>query len=115
LEAAVWKGDVRTVVNDACDWIMAWAQRNTRRLRGLTANFITTFDRTGNRIVFYFVPRDRARSRLQGINGIAGGLEVLGEIVLSSPDDAGHLDDGSIDYFKLERTLASLHTPLEVA
>ncbi len=115
LEAAVWKGDVSTVVNDACDWIMAWAQRNTRRLRGLTANFITTFDRTGNRIVFYFVPRDRARSRLQGINGIAGGLEVLGEIVLSSPDDAGHLDDGSIDYFKLERTLASLHTPLEVA
>ncbi len=115
LEAAVWKGDVGTVVNDACDWIMGWAQRNAWRIRGLTANFITTFDRPGNQIVFYFVPRDRARSRMHGIDGIAGGLEVLGEIVLSSPDDAARLDDGSIDYFKLERALASLHTPLETA
>ena len=64
-------------------------------------------------MILYFVPRDRAKSRAEGFSGLIGGLEVLGEIVLSSPQDKVRLNSGQIDYFTLETALDSVHTPLE--
>lgn len=51
---------------------------------------------------------------MQGWGGLIGGLEVLGEIVLSSETDKAWLDPGEIDYFRLSTTLASVRTPLEL-
>lgn len=115
VEAAVWTGGADRVVAHASDWLTAWGRRNCARLDDLTANFVATGDRSGGRVVLYFVPRHRAKSRMRGVGGIAGALEVLGEIVLAGPEAGTRLTDGSIDYFSLHGALQSLHTPLEPA
>jgi len=114
LEAAVWKGDGTEVVARAADWITRWGERNRKRLAGLTANFIATRDIGGDDMALYFVPRDRAKSRAEGFIGLLGGLEVLGEIVLSGPQDKDRLSNGQIDYFTLEAMLTSVRTPMDV-
>ncbi len=50
-----------------------------------------------------------------GFSSLAGCLEVLGEIVLSRPEEKALLDSGSIDYTVLEAALATLRTPLDIA
>jgi diadenosine tetraphosphate (Ap4A) HIT family hydrolase len=114
LEAAVWKGDGTEVVARAADWITRWGERNRTRLAGLTANFIATRDIDGDDMALYFVPHDPAKSRAEGFTGLLGGLEVLGEIVLSSPEDNDRLSNGQIDYFTLEGMLTSVHTPMDI-
>lgn len=112
LDVAVWKGDAEDVVARACDWIAHWSERNRRRLSGLTANFITSQEIDDGDVTLYFVPRDRAKSRAVNFSGLIGGLEVLGEVVLSSPEEKTRLTDGLIDYFTLKAALASVHTPI---
>ncbi len=112
LDVAVWKGDVEDVVARACDWIASWSERNRRRLSGLSANFIVSQDIDDGDVTLYFVPRDRAKSRAEGFSGLIGGLEVLGEVVLSSPEEKTRLTDGLIDYCTLKAALASVHTPI---
>ena len=114
LDAAIWKGDAADVVARASDWIACWAERNGARLSALTANFIASRNTADNDVTLYFVLRDRARSKVEGFSSLVGGLEVLGEIVLSSPEEKARLSDGQIDYFTLEAALASVHTPIDV-
>ncbi len=113
LAVAMWAGEPRTVLGQASQWIAEWAVRNRDRIHGLTANFIVSSDNPGDAITVYFVPRDRAKTRGDGMSGMIGGLEVLGELVFSSKRDKALLDAGKIDYF-LEKTLASVHTPFFV-
>ncbi len=113
LEAAVWKGPAADVTARASDWVVRWGARNRRRLDDLSANIIASRAQDGEGIVLYFVPRSRSHQRPAGFSGLIGGLEVLGEIVLSSPDDKARLDAGAIDYFVLEAILASVSTPIE--
>ncbi len=115
LDAVVWKGGVADVVARAADWMARWAERNRPRLDQLTANFIAARDSGDDELALYFVPRDRAKQRADRFSSIAGGLEVLGEIVLSSPEEKALLDNRSIDYAALEAALATLRTPLEIA
>ena len=115
LEAVVWSGPADPVVTRASDWLEAWARRNAARLDNLSANFVATGDGSGDGVALYFVPRLRAHSRLHGVGGVAGALEVLGEIVLADPGAGTRLRDGSLDYFSLRRALEGLHTPLEPA
>ncbi len=115
VEAVVWTGSTELVVACASDWLTAWARRNGERLDDLSANFVATGHGCGDRVSLYFVPRRRSHSRLPGLGGVAGALEVLGEIVLADPDAGTRLREGSIDYFSLSRALESLHTPLEPA
>ena len=105
----------RARVTCASDWLTAWARRNSARLDDLSANFVATGEGCSDRVSLYFVPRRRSHSSLPGLGGVAGALEVLGEIVLADPDAGTRLRDGSIDYFSLRRALKSLHTPLESA
>ncbi len=114
LEVAVWKGDADDVAARASDWIVLWAERNRERLDGLTSNLIASRDLNSGNLVFYFVPRDRAKSRPGSFSSLAGVLEVLGEIVLSTRAEKAQLDAGLINYLTLETALASLHTPLEI-
>lgn len=114
IEAVVWKGRADDVIARATHWMAAWGERNRGRLAGLTANLIAARD-DDHQVTLYFVPRDRARARPDGFAGLVGGLEVLGEIVLSSGEEKARLDAGKIDYFALEATLASVSTPVETA
>jgi diadenosine tetraphosphate (Ap4A) HIT family hydrolase len=114
LAAVVWKGSVADVVARASDWMARWGERNRTRLDQLSANFIASRDSGDDELALYFVPRDRAKQRADGFSNIAGGLEALGEIVLSSPEEKALLHNGSIDYSKLEAALATLRTPLDI-
>lgn len=115
LEAAVWRGSVDDVISRASRWVLEWAERNKSRLDQLTANIIATRRHGEDGVVLYFVPRDRGKTRPEGFPGLVGGLEVLGEIVMSTPEENVHLCEGTTDYFTLEAILASIHTPLEMA
>ncbi len=111
LDAAMWTGQPDDVITKASAWVADWADANRERLPGLTSNFIVSSDTRGSGISLYFVPRDRARAHGHGLSGLIGGLEVLGELVFSSAEDRAQLDAGEVDYFSLEKTLASVHTP----
>ena len=114
LDAAVWTGRAGEVAARAGDWLASWGERNRARLPGLSGNLVVTKEMDAAGLTLFFVPRDRTRSRPDGFSGLVGGLETLGEIVLSSEQEKGRLDAGEIDYFTLEAALASVHTPLEV-
>jgi len=111
LDVAVWTGAPDEVLGQASDWIAGWAARNRERIRELTANFIASSDPDGDAITLYFIPRDRSKTHGDGLSGLIGGLEVLGELVFSSVEDKALLDAGKVDYFSLEKTLASVRTP----
>jgi hypothetical protein len=115
LDVAVWKGAAEDIATRAPEWIARWTDRNRARVDGLSANFIASRDVGSGLLALYFVLRDRTKSRTKQFSGLAGALEVLGEIVLSTSGDKALLDEGQIDYFTLERALASLHTPLEIS
>lgn len=112
LDAVVWRGRAEEVSDRASAWLAGWADRNGGRLAGLSANLICSFSAEDNRIALYFVPRDRARPRPDGFAGFVGGLEVLGEIVLSSAEERAKLAAAEIGYDELEQILASVRAPL---
>lgn len=111
LAVAMWTGEPQTVLGQVSEWIGEWAVRNRDRIQGLTANFIVSGDGPGDNITLFFVPRDRTKTHGDGMSGLIGGLEVLGELVFSSQEDKELLDAGKIDYSSLEKTLSSVRTP----
>jgi len=112
---AVWKGAPAKVVEAASSWVWQWTQMNRARLDGMTGNFIVTRDWTEDGLSLYFVPRDRTKARVGGSRGLVGGLEILGEVVMSTPEERKLMDEGAIDYFALEDYLARVHTPMFVS
>ncbi len=112
VSAAVWRGDPAEVVRAASSWVFQWTKRNRARLSRLTGNFIASKQGPGDQVSLYFVPRDRSKSRASGMGGLVGGLEILGEVVFSSPEEKKLLDDGGVDYFTLESYLVRVYTPM---
>lgn len=113
LAVVKWDGPADIVAERVIAWLEDWAVRNASRMYRLTSNMIATAE-TDGRVSFYFVPRDQTLTRGEGMSGQVGGLEVLGEIVLSSPEEKARLERGDIDYFTIENMLASVRTPLYV-
>jgi hypothetical protein len=91
-----------------------WGERNGARIEGLSANLIAVRGSDDDRTTLYFVPRDRGKAVVDGYSSLAGGIEALGEIVLTSPRAAEHLSKGSISFASLEAGLESLRTPLDI-
>ena len=114
LAVAHWHERPETLSSASLEWLTDWGARNRARLDDLTCNLIASRCEGEDRISLYFVPRERKKRYAAGISGFIGGLEVLGEIVLSSQEEKARLDQGGIDYFALERVLASIRTPLYV-
>jgi len=106
-----WTGAPDEVVDAAVRWINHWAAQNEDRIYRLTANIIVSAGPEGD-VDLYFVPRDRTRNRGKAMSGLVGGLELLGEVVMSSPEERHALDNGEIDYFIIENILSSVRTPL---
>ena len=114
LPVVKWSGKPNVVGNAAVRWIDGWAERNAERMHSLSANIIVSAAGDGG-VTLYFVPRDRARACGEGMSGLTGGLEVLGEVVFSTNQERHLIDSGAIDYFFLENILHSVKTPLENA
>lgn len=108
---ACWRGAPADVVPSAVAWLTDWAARNRDRRESLSANFIAAADALGS-LALYFIPRDRARSRWGGSNGAAGGLEILGEFVFSTEEEARMLAEGTVDYAYLHDALGRVRAPL---
>ncbi len=109
---ALWRGTAAEVVEVASNWFLGWTHRNRARLDSLTSNFIASKDQTGDGLSLYFIPRRRSKSRFKGLRGLIGGLEILGEVVFSSPEEKQLLDDGAVDYFTLANYIARVRTPM---
>lgn len=56
----------------------------------------------------YVVPRDPRCERAPGLTGSCAALEILGELVLTTPEEARRLVDGEIDFAAVERVLAAV-------
>lgn len=111
LAVVKWQGPVEAVAGAATAWFDDWAARNAERLYRMTSNIIVSSD-DGETVSLMFVPRDQAKTRGEGMSGLVGGLEVLGEIVMSSVEERRRLDAGEIDYFTIEHMLCGVRTPL---
>ena len=106
-----WEGSPETLAPSVERWIRAWAERNAERMFRLTANIIVSGNSDGS-VTLYFVPRDRTRARGEGMSGLIGGLEVLGELVFSNEEEQRFIASGEIDYFTVANILESVRTPL---
>lgn len=109
---AIWRGTAAEVVEAASNWLLQWTHRNRDRLDSLTGNFIASKDQTDDRLSLYFIPRARSKTRVNGVRGLIGGLEILGEVVFSKPEEKQLLDYGAIDYYALASYLARVRTPM---
>ncbi len=115
LAVVVWQGAPETVIEAASRWLLDWAERNAPRLARLTGNFIAIRETTAEQVPgvsLYFVARDREKPRPEGFSGLVGGLEAMGEVVLSSAEEKARLDAGQITYDTIWEILAGVRTDL---
>ncbi len=108
---AFWHGSADEVKERAARWLHKWMSGNKARLPDLSGNFIAAMSPEDGSLMLYFVPRERSKQRASDDNGLIGGLEVLGELVYSTPEQKQMLDDGTVDFFSLQSHLASVYTP----
>ncbi len=92
-----WHGTREAVLERIQPWIRNW-QATIGEPEQATANIIAITSEDATRLDCYFIPRHKSRSRAEGLAGVVGGFEALGEIVCSSPQDHQRLVDGEIDY-----------------
>lgn len=104
-----WRGDGDSVRHRALIWADEWL-RGAGAETHATANIIAS--QTGAELDVYFIPRHQCRSRAEGLGGIVGGFEALGEIVCSSEEELEKLESGRVDYFTIERMLAQVSVAL---
>lgn len=112
LAVASWQGAADAVIDRALRWVRYWAGRNRAQLPHLGANLVVTSDADTRGITLYFAPRDRRRSSSSHLAGMVGGLEVMGEVVLSSESEHEAIDNGEIDFQALLKIYQDIYTPL---
>jgi len=90
-----WHGSPTYLKARMEDWLRAW---HGRVERAATANIIVLNSDAKGMLDVVFVPRHPARSRAEGLNGVVGALEAMGEIICSSPEELDRIQRGGIDY-----------------
>lgn len=104
-----WYGEPESVKAQALGWVQRW-QHGAGADDDATANIIAS--QAAGRLDLYFIPRHQRRSRAEGLGGVIGGFEALGEIVCSSDEELEKLQSGSVDYFTIEGMLAQVSVAL---
>lgn len=108
LTVACFEGDAADVVAPAAAWIQS-AERVIGASDAASANLIAT--RTGDRVRLFVAPRHRAFAFAPGFAGLVGGLEILGEIVLTTEREKELLDAGQFTYERIAGILAAVEPP----
>ncbi|AKS41128.1 DUF4922 domain-containing protein [Wenzhouxiangella marina] len=103
-----WHGEVASLKTRLRPWLMAWHDRVEREA---TANIIVLNPGEGEPLQVVFVPRHPARSRAEGLGGMVGAFEALGEIICSSPEEFDRIERGEIDY----STIAGMLSQVSIA
>ena len=90
-----WRGTRAELKARMAQWLPAWLGRVER---AATANIIVLNGRSSDFLDLIFVPRHPSRSRAEGLNGVIGALEAMGEIICSSPEELERIERGEISY-----------------
>jgi hypothetical protein len=113
VECMRWQADDSSAtINRAAGWIEDWLRARTGLRPSLSANIHAMCDAHTRRLQIYFVPRDRERCYSPHMAGMIGGLEVLGELVLTTGQEKHDLDRGMTDYRTIEQVLRDIRVPL---
>jgi hypothetical protein len=100
--AAHFRGQINAVESEALRWFTG-LERVIAAPESISANIIATRTGSDEEVDLYIVPRHRAYSYATGLDGLIAGLEVLGEIVLSTEADKRDLDEGRYTYLRSGR------------
>jgi hypothetical protein len=94
------KGDaVEAVIDLAMDW-------DRRAGEAASANIVALWEEGA--VSLYFVPRNRFYTRSPGLAGMVAGLEILGEFILSTPDEQRAIAEQRVNYDYLWRILEAV-------
>lgn len=93
---------VENTIKGALEWIKLVGEKATANILMLTEE---------GQVVVYFVPRHKDHSASKGMAGLVGGLEVLGQFVLSTAEEEKGVDEGRINYSTLNSILADVLPP----
>ena len=74
-----------------------------------SANLIAVHEK--GQVVFYLIPRNERYSRSIGLTGTVGGLEVMGEILLCTPEENEAINKGLITYSYMWDILRGVNPP----
>ncbi len=106
-----WHDQVGNLADSIRPWVVDW-QARTGDPEQATANIIAITADDGARQDCFFIPRHKARSRAEGLAGVVGGFETLGEIVCSSAEDHKRLLDGEINFDTVANMLRQVSVAL---
>ncbi|MGY6631768.1 MAG: DUF4922 domain-containing protein [Wenzhouxiangella sp.] len=111
IEFAHWRGPVDEVLERAAHWLSNWQQRHPNE-QDATANLMACQATESPLLDLYFVPRVRSRSRAEGLGGVIGAFETMGEIICSSDEELALIESGQIDYSRLAAMLSQVSVRL---
>ena len=103
IEVRFWRGEAETLVSGAASWIHRWSETHEVERSQLTGNLIAALPDKGGDVSLYYVPR---RREAEGQSQTLGGLEVLGELVLSEDSQKQSLKRGDITFRYVEKILS---------
>ena len=106
-----WRGPRESLNAEIPDWLNDW-QRRSEGDADATANIMAVRHRHAPLLDVFFVPRARSRSRAEGLGGVIGAFETMGEIVCSHPDEGIRLASGDIDHPFIENMLRGVSVAL---
>jgi hypothetical protein len=111
MDFAHWRGSIDDVLQRSRPWLLDW-EDGPGSAETATANLIATCSDDG-RIDLYFVPRHRRRSRGEGLGGVIGAFETMGEIICSTPEERARIESGDVDYRTIHDLLAQVAVALD--
>lgn len=97
LDFAHWRGRREQILPPVLAWLDAW-QDHRGGDPDATANAMAVRHAKSEEMDIFFVPRVRSRSRAEGLGGVIGAFETMGEIICSRPEEKDLLERGSVDY-----------------
>ncbi|NKI36547.1 DUF4922 domain-containing protein [Wenzhouxiangella sp. XN79A] len=112
MDFAHWRGTHAEVLARARPWLAEW-QAHAGAAADATANLMATCAEDVERIDLYFVPRHRRRSRGEGLGGVIGAFETMGEIICSTPEERILIETGQVDYRTIHDLLAHVAVALD--
>lgn len=106
-------GDIDMIVKQAVEFYEAW-EESCGSSQNISANIIATISlrpQSENKFDVYFVPRNQQFSISLGRSEVVGGLEVMGEIALSKPEENKRIKEGTLSYIDVATMLKSVEAP----
>lgn len=106
-------GDIDMIVRQAVEFYEAWEESCGSSLN-ISANIIATISlrpHAEKKFDVYFVPRNQQFSISLGRSEVVGGLEVMGEIALSKPEEYARIKEGTLSYDAIVTMLKSVEAP----